>query len=267
MGDFDTVLERLLVDGSFRAALAADPAAALAGYRLSADEIDLLRSQVSADAGGQHAVETRTSKSSLFGLLGSASGLAHGAAPGTAPQPPGIAGETFGASSHVSAAPGMFGQAAENALNAAAHGALSTGAHETLGAAPQAAFDPLGGGHFAPPVNEALGTAPAGQGTLLPGEPMPLPGDHTPVGYHPHIDADGDGKWDQYTAVQHADGSVDIYVDRNHDGRIDFIGHDRNHDGRVESADYDENFNGTFETHMRDINGDGWLDTREVRGS
>ena len=52
------------------------------------------------------------------------------------------------------------------------------------------------------------------------------------------IDAGGDGRWDHYTAVQHSDGSVDIYEDRNHDGRVDFIGHDRNHDGRVESASF-----------------------------
>ena len=69
MSDFDTVLERLLSDAPFAAALAADPSAALAGYRLDADEAALLRSQVTGDAGGNSAVEERTSKSSTFGLL------------------------------------------------------------------------------------------------------------------------------------------------------------------------------------------------------
>ena len=64
MSDFDTVLERLLTDPAFPATLAADPATALAGYRLSAEEVGLLRSQVSADAGGDRTVETRTSSTS-----------------------------------------------------------------------------------------------------------------------------------------------------------------------------------------------------------
>src|SRR5262249_5790474 len=75
MSDFDTVLERLLTDGAFRSALAADPAAALAGYQLSDDEVELLRSQVSADLGGDRTVEVRTSKASMAGLLGSFGGI------------------------------------------------------------------------------------------------------------------------------------------------------------------------------------------------
>ena len=62
MTDFDTVLERLLTEPAFPAALAADPAGALAGYRLSPDEVELLRSQVSFGDAGDRAVETRTSK-------------------------------------------------------------------------------------------------------------------------------------------------------------------------------------------------------------
>src|SRR5262249_54310504 len=69
MSDFDTVLERLLTDPGFTAALAADPASALRGYRLSTDELELLYAQVSTDVGGQRQVEQRTSKASLFGLL------------------------------------------------------------------------------------------------------------------------------------------------------------------------------------------------------
>src|SRR5204863_9481623 len=42
MTDFDAALERLLTDDGFKAALAADPARALAGYRLTPDEAELL---------------------------------------------------------------------------------------------------------------------------------------------------------------------------------------------------------------------------------
>ena len=50
MTDFDAALERLLTDDGFKAALAADPARALAGYRLTPDEVELLSAQVSTDA-------------------------------------------------------------------------------------------------------------------------------------------------------------------------------------------------------------------------
>src|SRR3954465_8834533 len=70
MSDFDAVLERLLTDPPFAAALAADPAVALAGYRLDESEAELLRSQVVGDTAADVAkVETRTNKSSTFGLL------------------------------------------------------------------------------------------------------------------------------------------------------------------------------------------------------
>ena len=94
MSDFDEVLERLLVDPAFKAALAADPAAALAGYRLSADELELLGSQLSIGDGEDRTVETRSSKSSIFGLLGPLGGLAGG---GTGGHP---AGEGFGPEWH-----------------------------------------------------------------------------------------------------------------------------------------------------------------------
>ena len=69
MSDFDVVLERLVTDQGFAAALAADPVRALAGYRLAPEEVALLRTQAGADPGGQHAVETRANQSSLFGML------------------------------------------------------------------------------------------------------------------------------------------------------------------------------------------------------
>jgi hypothetical protein len=103
MSDFDAVLERLLADPSFPARLAADPAGALAGYDLDADEADLLRQQVSSDAGAQAAVvEDRVTKSSTFGLFSSfgIGGVAGG----------GSAREGFGAAGGASAQEG-FGAA------------------------------------------------------------------------------------------------------------------------------------------------------------
>jgi len=69
VSDFDVALERLVSEPAFREALAADPQRALAGYRLSPDELEVLTSQVDTGSGGQRHVEQRTSKASLFGLL------------------------------------------------------------------------------------------------------------------------------------------------------------------------------------------------------
>ena len=251
MSDFDDVLERLLVDPAFKVALAADPAAALAGYRLSADELELLGSQLSIGDGEDRTVETRSSKSSIFGLLGPLGGLAGGGA-GAHPAGEGFSPEwhqgTDGGHPGTSPFAGL-GERLGSALNAP--GAAEGGPVEFAGAgetilphgAGEAAVWPTGGG---PGAGEAV---------------MPS-GDHIPVGYHPHVDADGDGRWDHYVAVQHSDGAVDIYEDRNHDGLVDFVGHDRNADGIIDSADYDENFDGIADTHMTDLNGDGWMDTR-----
>jgi len=73
----------------------------------------------------------------------------------------------------------------------------------------------------------------------------------------------GDGKWDAYTAYERPDGGVDIEVDVNHDGKIDFIGHDYNRDGLVDDAEYDTNRDGVMDTRMYDDTGDGWMDRRE----
>ncbi|MFI5842802.1 Os1348 family NHLP clan protein [Catenuloplanes sp. NPDC051500] len=71
MPNFDDALERLITDPSFAAALTADPGRALAGYTLSPDEAELLRSQVASGPGDgvQSAVEARTNQSSMFGLF------------------------------------------------------------------------------------------------------------------------------------------------------------------------------------------------------
>jgi hypothetical protein len=235
MSDFDTVLERLVTDPGFARALAADPNTALAGYRLDADEVALLRSQVSAGDGGDRTVEERTSKASMMGLLGSLGGI------GIGHQGAAEIGRELAPHHHAEFAP--------------------DGPPDS----PRAGFAPLD----ADPSNpyddpNPYHVAPAGEAANPTGQL--IPGDQPATGYHPHIDADGDGRWDHYTAVRHADGSVDVYEDRNADGRIDFVGHDANGDGILESADYDENFDGHLETHMVDTNGDGWMDKRQVSG-
>jgi hypothetical protein len=267
MSDFDAVLERLLVDPAFKVALARDPSAALAGYRLSADELELLGAQLSMGDGEARTVETRSSKSSMFGLLGSLEGLAAGGAGGGHPAGEGFSPEwrqgTGGGHPGSSPLSGL-GERLGPALNAP--GAAEGGPVELPGAGEAVWPAGAGAGEAAWPTGEAAWPTGAGAGEpLMPtgagGAALPG-GGHIPVGYHPHVDADGDGRWDHYVAVQRADGGVDIYEDRNHDGLVDFVGHDRNADGIIDSADYDENFDGIADTHMTDLNGDGWMDTR-----
>jgi len=78
--------------------------------------------------------------------------------------------------------------------------------------------------------------------------------------YHTRVDADGDGHWDTYQAFERGDGGVDIKVDRNSDGVVDFVGHDYDRDGLVDDADYDKDFDGVLDTRMYDDDGDGWMD-------
>jgi hypothetical protein len=78
VGDFDDLLERLVLEPEFKAALAADPDHALAGYQLDADERELLMSQVFAGTGVSGRVEERISKAGMAGLL---SALHEGAGP------------------------------------------------------------------------------------------------------------------------------------------------------------------------------------------
>ncbi len=76
MPGLNEVLERLVGDGDFRARLQRDPIGALAGYDLSAEDLELLTSQVSEVAGRSGSVQARTSKAGLFGLLGGVDDLA-----------------------------------------------------------------------------------------------------------------------------------------------------------------------------------------------
>ncbi len=80
------------------------------------------------------------------------------------------------------------------------------------------------------------------------------------VDYHTSVDADGDGSWDAYQAVERGDGGVDIRVDRDGDGTVDFVGHDFDRDGLVDTADVDRDGDGALDTRLYDDDGDGWMD-------
>jgi hypothetical protein len=229
VSDFDDVLERLLTDPPFAAALAADPAVALAGYRLADDEVALLRSQVAGDTAADVAkVETRTNKSSTFGLLAPFAAL-------------GGLSDTVGHSLAAGHTSGL-GDAPAGAWGS---GGGSVSAHEALGNAPGAAQA------FGDAPHQGFGSAAPHAGAL-------------PPGYHPRIDADGDGHWDHATYRSDGHGGAEIRVDLNHDGRADFIGHDTDLDHKVDYADYDTNHDGVIDKRMYDDDNDGWLD-RTVR--
>lgn len=274
MGDFDTVLERLLTDPAFAAALAADPGSALAGYQLTADEVSLLRTQMGGEAAdGTAAVETRANQSSAFGLLSPLTGMlggfggvgaaAVGEALGSSPgggttsglgQPPSASG--FGA---AEASASGFGAAGDAVSGFGPSGAMpddpgSVGGG-TLGGYGTLIGDLLQPGDAAAPPGPSAGLGPA----ALPD------GSSVPEGYRTRVDVDGDGQWDQHIVRGRADGGVDILVDRDGDGRVDFVGRDDNADGRVDTAAYDTNGDGFFDEIHYDDDGDGWLDRSVTR--
>ncbi|MER7006631.1 hypothetical protein ABT297_26810 [Dactylosporangium sp. NPDC000555] len=375
MSDFDEVLERLLSDPAFKARLAADPAGALAEYRLTPDELDVLRSQV-GDAGGQTHVEQRTSKASMFGVFSSiGSGLgdvlqghgggvsAHGLA-GHAPSGGGAAvghhmhdlveqqhggrhaavepadhgsgsigrqledigrggrhasagleevhteshveshteyhsevrssGTVYQSSTYAGGTPqqppggqgvaaGLAGLGAEGGSGGAAGGVAgglagdlaglgehaAPGGHGGIGAGLGDIGQHAGGQAGLGQAGEQAGAAGhgAGIGAGLAGfaqhaEHAQVPGAAPTDGYHTRVDWDGDGRWDQHTYVNRADGGVDIVVDTDGDGRPEFVGHDTNRDGLIDSAEVDTNHDGVMDARYEDVNGDGWLDRR-----
>lgn len=261
MSDFDTVLERLLTDPGFARALAADPGRALAGYRLSAEEVSLLRTQVSEDAGADHAVETRTSQSSLAGLFGPVSSSASvadfgevtpaergfGTAPGLEPE------RGLGTAPGAEAAPG---HAAGRGAYPATGGGGESEVERGLGTAPGADDSYRGLGTAPDEVSRGLGTAPPKSAGL--GEAPAVP-----EGYDIRVDADGDGRWDAHTLRGASGGGVEVHVDLNGDGQADFIGYDRDADGLVDWSRYDRNGDGRWDVRMQDVNGDGWMDRVE----
>ncbi|WP_326555324.1 hypothetical protein [Micromonospora sp. NBC_01813] len=256
MSDFDTVLERLLTDPAFASALAADRGAALAGYQLTADEVALLGTQLGGDedAGGTAAVETRANQSSGFGLFsplggmldglgdfGAVSGFGggEGAVSGFGPADAGSSG--FGPADPGSSG---FGPAGAIPVDPGSGGGVLGGYGAQIGDLLQP------GDAAAPPSEPAAGFGPAGP----PVEPA------VPEGYQTWVDVDGDGEWDQHVVRGRADGGVDILVDHDSDGRVDFVGRDDDADGLVESAAYDTDGDGFFEQVHHDDDGDGWLD-------
>ncbi len=226
MSDFDDVLERLITDPTFQARLAADPRSALAGYTLDDAERELLGAQLVAGDGGGHGVETRTNKSGVVGLIGpalSAFGLAGGHE----------AVQTFGQAPNQS---GPGGQGAVDAFGSAPQGGghqgglPQQGPVQTFGSAPQQGPTQTFGSAPQQGPTQTFGSAPTGSAS---GGDAAVPA----AGYHTHVDADGDGHWDAYQAYERPDGGVDIEVDTNHDGKVDFIGHDYNRDGLVDAAE------------------------------
>jgi hypothetical protein len=281
MSDFDAVLERLLTDPSFQAELAADPVRALTGYVLDAQEAELLRQQVSTDAGAHTAmVEDRVTKSSTFGLFSS---FGIGAVAETVGS--GMAGQGFGsAPTDGSASLGEWSEFGSATGTAPAHegfgsapdawgaGGGDMSARSGLGSAPE--LSARSGFGSAPGLTEGsdldglpavagLGDAPrsglgeAGQGQGGLGEPEHLA---PPKGYHNRVDADGDGSLDKATYRGREGGGAEIRVDLDGDGNADFVGVDQDLDNRVDFADYDKDHDGDFEKRMFDDDGDGFLD-------
>jgi len=249
MSDFDTVLERLLTDPGFAAGLAADPTTALAGYQLTAEEQELLQTQMGGAATGPTAaVETRANQSSAFGLLSPLTGMMGGfgdigAAAGAVDEALGSAGARSG-----------FGSAG------AQSGFGSAGSGGGLGSAgAQSGFGPA-------EADSGFGARPDAAGPSAPERPAgfgPAPQQLEPAvpeDYRTRVDVDGDGEWDRHMVRGRADGGVDILVDRDGDGRVDFVGRDDDADGLVDSAAYDTDGDGFFEQTHYDDDGDGWLD-------
>lgn len=243
MSDFDDVLERLLTDQSFAAALAEDPDKTLSGYRLDEDEIELLRSQVCADTGGAAAVvEGRTTKSSTFGLFSSLGDWSEfGSAAGVAARATGDAVGPGGSGGMVQARSALGDAPSANDLDdvpaTARMGDAASVAHAEVVKAAQVEHETLAQPAKAPePKVEAVGD------------------------YRNKVDANGDGHWDKATYSAREDGGVDIMVDVNHDGKVDFVGRDFDRDWKVDEATIDRDKDGVFEKTMYDDNNDGWLD-------
>ena len=69
MAGIDEVLERLVTDPAFRDQLRHDPASAVSGYVLFDEDLEVLAATLDDAEGGEHGVEQRTSKSTLFAAL------------------------------------------------------------------------------------------------------------------------------------------------------------------------------------------------------
>jgi hypothetical protein len=148
MSDFDEVLERLLNEPSFAAALAADPREALAGYRLDPEERDLLLQQFSTDSSADVAVvESRITKSSTFGLIAPLAALG------------GLADQVGGRLTGSGGSPFTAGAASADSLASTASAASSPphlGPWSEFGTAAGIATDRAAGLLDVPPAHEGL---------------------------------------------------------------------------------------------------------------
>jgi hypothetical protein len=208
MTDFDTVLERLLGDAGFQAALARDPAAALRGYHLSDEEREVLRAQLVTDAGDHGSVETRTSKSGLVGLFAPIAG-AVGMAAASYSSGHSTVGSALSDGGSSGGAPGG------NAGIGSAGGAESIGS-ATSGTVYHTAVDVNGDGHW-----DGYVARPRADG-----------------GYDVVVDMDHDGRADFIGHDVNGDGLIDsAEYDTNLDGRMDTRMFDDNGDGWLDRTE------------------------------
>jgi hypothetical protein len=277
MSDFDAALERLVSDPTFRTALANDPTAALAGYRLTPDEQDLLHSSIDSGVGGDRSVEQRTSKASMFGLLSSLAGMG-GLGESTQGGGGSVGHADSGGSRGLGSVDSSAGQQrlgpaeatsglgsqdqgtgdAQSALGQddRSYGSGTAGGDVAASVGGDAAV-PAGGDAAASAGGDAAASA-GGDAAASAGGDAAVPAGH----YHTRVDADGDGRWDRFTLVHRGAEGVDIVVDRDGDGIAEFVAHDSNRDGLIDYALTDENHDGQLDTRWVDDNGDGWLDRR-----
>ncbi|MGI5145403.1 hypothetical protein ACQEVC_03215 [Plantactinospora sp. CA-294935] len=296
MSDFDDVLERLVTDPAFAAALGADPVNALAGYRLDADELALLQLQLGG-AGGQHGVETRANQSSLFGMFTPLAGLA-GALPGVGeigtagPGPAGSSGaagsgltQGFGAAANPGPGVPPFAEAPGCAAPVGQHGAGVpvgglTGLGDEIGREIGSATDgalaqPVGGlaGALADPddgLAAALADAEVGFGPAAgvgfgaaPEAGPPAEVGFGPAGPLPGTDAEPAVPEGYRTRVDvDGDGDWDRHTLQGRaDGGVDILV-DLDRDGRTDFVGHDLDADGLVEISEYDKNRDGFFEKR-----
>jgi hypothetical protein len=213
MSDFDEVLERLLADPVFQAALQANPEAALAGYRLEPDERRLLDTQLDRSPGEERTVELRISKSGVMGMVGPV----------------------------VSA----FGMAGGNPTEASGQGAFGLAPRDEGMLDPGSPTQTFGSVH----ATEVFGLSDSPGSSAPP--PVEAVGYHTSVDVDGdgHWDSTtayerGDGGVDIRADVNH-DGVTDfVGHDFDRDGLVDSADYDTNNDGVLDTRMYDDNGDG-----------------------
>ncbi|MBE1487201.1 hypothetical protein [Plantactinospora soyae] len=296
MSDFDVVLERLVADPAFAAALSVDPVGTLAGYRLDADELALLQLQLGDDVGGQHGVETRANQSSLFGMFTPLVGLA-GALPavneigtsglgrpsasaegfGTAVPVQGLGatsvpGQGFGAApvpasgalagpvDGFGTAPGCAAPAVEAGAGAPVGGLAGLGDEigRSIGSATDAALAAPGGGLGATLADPAAGLAAA-----LAGAETGFGAADPPFDVEPPSDAEP-AVPDGYRTRVDIDGDGDWDRHTLHgraDGGVDILV-DADRDGRTDFVGHDLDADGLVDIGEYDKNRDGFFEKR-----